>query len=187
MGIEEPCRVGAPIMPTKSNNNKGSAPPEERKLRCQNCDYTAAESKFNDAKDVELRHTMGDTFSDKECPECGALAHPQTQVQPKIINCDIALLEVARMVAEHDHLTYGSGPNEAVWANIAKAAVKAIREFQGEPPEIKRFRVTETSTYEVDGIDQEQAEAIFLESEDPMQFCTGVTDRQWEELKEGEA
>ncbi len=43
---------------------------------CQNCGFQDDESKFKEAKDLFERHAPGDTFSDIECPHCGALAFP---------------------------------------------------------------------------------------------------------------
>lgn len=44
--------------------------------RCQNCGLSGDEEDFDEAKDLLLRMTPGDIFSDKECPRCGALAFP---------------------------------------------------------------------------------------------------------------
>lgn len=43
---------------------------------CQNCGHTAAEDKMAPAKDITLRFLPGDTFSDLECPKCGAICLP---------------------------------------------------------------------------------------------------------------
>lgn len=53
----------------------------EEKYSCNNCNYTAKESKFDEAKDLWQRMDPGDTFTDKECPKCGALAFPVEQKQ----------------------------------------------------------------------------------------------------------
>jgi hypothetical protein len=45
-------------------------------LRCADCRHEAAESEFVAARDVFERNSLGDVFSDMECPECGALAFP---------------------------------------------------------------------------------------------------------------
>lgn len=47
------------------------------RLSCQNCEFEAAVDAFHEATGIEVRHTMGDVYSDKECPECGALAFPK--------------------------------------------------------------------------------------------------------------
>ncbi len=43
---------------------------------CQNCERQGAPEHFKPARDVLQRHEPGDTYSDLECPECGALALP---------------------------------------------------------------------------------------------------------------
>ena len=45
-------------------------------IRCQDCNYTAPYEEFRPARDITLRHDIGDTYSDRECPLCGALACP---------------------------------------------------------------------------------------------------------------
>lgn len=47
-------------------------------FHCQNCGYTDDESAFPRALAVLQRHEVGDTFTDRECPECSSLAHPTT-------------------------------------------------------------------------------------------------------------
>jgi predicted RNA-binding Zn-ribbon protein involved in translation (DUF1610 family) len=43
---------------------------------CQNCGFTDDVSNLPMAKDLAERHTPGDTFSEVECPHCGALCFP---------------------------------------------------------------------------------------------------------------
>lgn len=43
---------------------------------CQNCGFSDDSEKLPPAKDLLLRHTFGDTFSNVECPKCGALCVP---------------------------------------------------------------------------------------------------------------
>lgn len=52
------------------------------KLKCCNCGRTADEGDFVLARNPLGRHTMGDIFSDMECPKCGALAFPVTPKLP---------------------------------------------------------------------------------------------------------
>jgi len=47
--------------------------------RCQNCDFTGCEDLFPAAKDLSQRMTVGDTWTDSECPKCGSLAFPVPQ------------------------------------------------------------------------------------------------------------
>lgn len=44
--------------------------------KCQNCSHTAHMRDFPPAKDIFRRIEVGDMYSDKECPKCGALAFP---------------------------------------------------------------------------------------------------------------
>lgn len=45
-------------------------------LECQGCGFEGSEDVFKHAERIELRHEIGDRFSNKECPKCGALAYP---------------------------------------------------------------------------------------------------------------
>ncbi len=44
---------------------------------CGDCGYEASVQKFPPAQDLLQRLEVGDVFTDKECPECGALSHPK--------------------------------------------------------------------------------------------------------------
>lgn len=44
--------------------------------KCNNCGHVAPRDEMKDAQDLLERMEVGDVFTDKECPECGALAHP---------------------------------------------------------------------------------------------------------------
>lgn len=44
---------------------------------CQNCDWKG--DKPDDAKDLHLRISPGEPYTDSECPECGALVHEDKQ------------------------------------------------------------------------------------------------------------
>lgn len=48
------------------------------KYRCDDCGYTAAESKFDEARSLWERLDDGCMHTSKECPkdDCGALAYP---------------------------------------------------------------------------------------------------------------
>lgn len=43
---------------------------------CDNCSYMATAKELPDAKDLWQRLTPGGIYTDKECPECGALCFP---------------------------------------------------------------------------------------------------------------
>ena len=43
------------------------------RVKCQDCKKVLEDSECKDAKDLLERHTLGDIFSDLECPYCGAL------------------------------------------------------------------------------------------------------------------
>lgn len=46
------------------------------KYRCNNCGHTGQDAGFPEARNPERRFEPGDIHTDKECPTCGALAHP---------------------------------------------------------------------------------------------------------------
>ena len=48
---------------------------------CMNCDYDGKYKDFSPAEDILIRHEMGDSFSDIQCPKCGALAHEALRVE----------------------------------------------------------------------------------------------------------
>jgi len=54
-------------------------------LICQSCSFIGKESEFNPAKNITSRHEIGDTYSDLECPGCGALAYPLPDSEHAII------------------------------------------------------------------------------------------------------
>jgi len=43
---------------------------------CGNCQHKDDEDNLPDAKNLLMRLTPGDTFTNKECPRCGALCLP---------------------------------------------------------------------------------------------------------------
>jgi hypothetical protein len=45
---------------------------------CDNCSWEGSEEATNPAKDLSMRLATGSTYTDCECPECGALAYPNT-------------------------------------------------------------------------------------------------------------
>jgi hypothetical protein len=60
----------------------------ERTLYCQNCDWCGPES-ATEERDLQALERMvgymsiGDAFSDRECPECGALCFPDPWLSVK--------------------------------------------------------------------------------------------------------
>ena len=44
--------------------------------QCQNCGFSDDAENLPPARDVLLRHSLGDVFSNVECPKCGALCVP---------------------------------------------------------------------------------------------------------------
>ena len=44
--------------------------------QCDNCEGVWDESELPQAKDILMRQSLGGTFSDVECPDCGALCFP---------------------------------------------------------------------------------------------------------------
>lgn len=58
------------------------SPSSELKLTCQNCDFASTRGDFLPARDLLLRIEPGESFCDSECPECGALAHPDEKDFP---------------------------------------------------------------------------------------------------------
>jgi len=44
--------------------------------RCGNCDFLSTADFMPDAKDIGIRMTPGETYTDKECPLCHMLAFP---------------------------------------------------------------------------------------------------------------
>lgn len=48
----------------------------EKIYQCQNCGHVGLRDAMVPAKDVTQRIEPGDTYTDRECPKCGALALP---------------------------------------------------------------------------------------------------------------
>lgn len=51
---------------------------------CANCDYKGEYDTLPRAKDIGQRHDPGDTYSDVECPRCGALCFPDKTTPGRI-------------------------------------------------------------------------------------------------------
>lgn len=58
------------------------SPIPELKLTCQNCDFASTRGDFRPARDLLLRLDPGESFTDSEFPDCGALAHPDEKDFP---------------------------------------------------------------------------------------------------------
>ena len=44
--------------------------------KCNNCDHVAQRDDMNYVRDLSERFEVGDIYTDRECTQCGALAHP---------------------------------------------------------------------------------------------------------------
>ena len=105
------------------------------KLKCDNCGREGDEDAFKDAADILQRHSMGDTFSDKECPDCGALAFP-VPAEPKegsLRQSIVAIIEDGGEGLLDDH-----GVDHKVAVQMADAILLEIPKFQ-EPEEPTAF------------------------------------------------
>lgn len=58
------------------NSETTTAARAEITYECADCGRQAPASELPDAKDLSLRMEPGDTYTDKECPDCGALCFP---------------------------------------------------------------------------------------------------------------
>jgi hypothetical protein len=67
----------------RSYSAKSLAPSPDLKLTCQSCELTSGRADFSPARDLLLRIEPGESFTDSECPECGALAHPDEKDFPE--------------------------------------------------------------------------------------------------------
>ena len=66
--------------------NQGTAPYKHLLYRCADCGFMTGQHEFPDAKKLSMRLTPGDTYTDKECPKCEALAFP-VDAAPKL--CEV--------------------------------------------------------------------------------------------------
>lgn len=151
-----------PIMPTTKNNTKRSREPESPLAEALLAAGKALDGDSNDAEH--------DALVD--------LVEAFMQERPNFAKLQV----LARLVQKIDHDSYGSGPaSEEGWAEVAKVANEAMGET-----EIKKFRITEVVTYEIEAPDKDAALELHLDAQDQLNLCTGVQDRTIEELKEGE-
>jgi len=51
------------------------------KYKCDNCSITRDTGDFADVSDADIRFSVGSPFTDKECPDCGALTYPVTVIE----------------------------------------------------------------------------------------------------------
>ncbi|GIC77082.1 hypothetical protein [Moritella sp. F3] len=51
------------------------------KYKCDNCSIARDTGDFADVSDADIRFSVGSPFTDKECPDCGALAYPVTVIE----------------------------------------------------------------------------------------------------------
>lgn len=66
----------------------------EPKFECVDCGEVFTEDQLLPAKDVLQRNTVGETFSDVECPDCGALCFPYQPEDPVYVLWDSGCLEM---------------------------------------------------------------------------------------------
>ena len=94
------------------------------KLQCDNCSHTADYDDFPEAEDFHTRNSIGFLFSDKECPECGALAFPVAEgaeaERERVRDAAPALLAALRRIITIDACITVEGGKQAREA-IAKA------------------------------------------------------------------
>lgn len=97
---------------------------------CANCDWRGDENEAKDARDLYVRMEAGDTYTDKECPECGALAFPVKEAAAEPITLDrehlAALAEAARVQLED----LESGVDEGVYDDSPenRANIESLRD-----------------------------------------------------------
>ena len=109
---------------------------------CQNCDWTGADS--FEAEDIHLRMQPGDIYTDRSCPECGALVHPKDGYPGK--EASSVLIQIPDVDdSEYDRFVHpppGMKDYEAVAA--VEALVRQIRddadEDGGEGPTEQELR-----------------------------------------------
>lgn len=53
------------------------------RYKCQDCGHVDDESAFPKAQSLLSRIAVGEIFTDKECPQCCALAHPVNEPSPQ--------------------------------------------------------------------------------------------------------
>ena len=51
-------------------------------VHCQNCGWTGDYNDAVPAHEITQRHSIGDIYSDVECPDCAALCYP-VEPQPE--------------------------------------------------------------------------------------------------------
>lgn len=70
-------------------------------LKCANCGRTSTVG-WLAAERIQQRHELGDTYSDKECPECGALAFPLSKMSAPKVAIESVLVVSTAHITERD-------------------------------------------------------------------------------------
>jgi len=70
---------------------------DKEQYECGDCGHRDTRDFFPLAEDLFQRLTVGDIFTDVECPECGALAHP---VEVSTPNWENNAIQYPRLIAE---------------------------------------------------------------------------------------
>ncbi|QQS15261.1 MAG: hypothetical protein IPK81_14080 [Rhodospirillales bacterium] len=114
---------------------------KERIFECQNCDWHGAEDATREARDVAQRHEEGDTFSDRECPKCGALVFPRdgaassapAPLEPGATPESMAREAESMLRRARDMLIQAGAPRAADKVRAAiKSAGGAVRHAEGK-------------------------------------------------------
>ena len=98
------------------------------RARCQDCGHVDDVENLPEAKDVLERHTMGDIFSDVECPHCGAICLP-VYSDKEVLDAGVGFInaELENMGLSLDTLTEIEKRNLA--GDLADTAHNRIHEF----------------------------------------------------------
>lgn len=101
------------------------------KYQCANCGHIATRGDCPDVKAAALTQRMdpGDTFTDKECPKCGALAYPiEFRWGDDAFETKQAAQEgIAQMIFEDLHNTYAAGVQYGKTNYAIHVTVRLIR------------------------------------------------------------
>lgn len=90
-------------------------------FRCQDCGHTAPESEFPEAMGLlRGRLQVGDIFTDRECPECGALAYPADRVA--VARQEAGAGEALYVVTEDDFADRGIDTSE--WDSATRDRIR---------------------------------------------------------------
>lgn len=100
------------------------------KLKCDNCSREGEEEGFTDANDLWQRLEIGGIYTDKECPDCGALAFP---IAKKKTNPPLRKFIVGILKARGESLLNDRGVDGRVAGKIADAIIQHLPVPAPEP------------------------------------------------------